>query len=888
MTYRIPIHFSLIVSATILFAIAVVIWAGEKQISDFEDNHVNIINTKVDSATADIERFVSSRRTLVEAFAIDNANRISALSLAPEDEGLIEDMDTRLRRWFPEYFTFTVASPDGTDLIDDIDGFVGGVCKADIKMFAEQLTLGEEKMRDASDHNQQETFIHPQASNYHFDIMAPWTNQGLLRGVFFVSFYPTSIQRILNNYQTDSHNLVVLHRDRQGLIEVTPSGTREDFAGTRDIELTSQELKLVTHRRSIDGTKWIVAGYPTSGLFAGQAENTRTTAYSIVLLLFILWVGALFFAARQERDRQFAVASEKKAMKNLEATIAELTQSKQAIDQQAAELEKHLRDSDFNREKLEEQSQEQVALLEELAIARDKAESANKAKSSFLSTMSHEIRTPLNGVLGLAQLLMDSRLNADQQKKVETILSSGQTLLAIINDVLDMSKIEAGGIELEEKAFSMWDVVSTIATPFQSLADNKGVELEVSRAIPSDMVVKGDPVRLRQILWNLLSNAIKFTDEGRVSLKVSDHLDETLSPGDRHFLRFSVEDTGAGIAADRLDAIFDAFTQEDSTITRKHGGTGLGLSIVRELTELMGGRIRAESELGEGTTFTVDLPFSIASQEETDAIHLQNHRVDTDHSSPLNVIVAEDNEVNALIATAFLEKLGHSVRHVENGLQAVDAARGNWPDLIFMDIHMPEMNGLDATREIRSTEEGRRIPIIGLTAEAFADRHAEFRNAGMSDVLTKPFTEQQMENTLAANRLIDRRTGDREKNRSSAATETTVDAPLSPVGDDSKLTELRAQLPAEVIDNLLEQAQGSLRTRIQELEQGVRAEDSTQIREAAHAIKGVCASMCATRVSEMAAHIEEHAQDVEEAQSSVDGLKEAADETIKWWQGQTD
>jgi len=402
-----------------------------------------------------------------------------------------------------------------------------------------------------------------------------------------------------------------------------------------------------------------------------------------------------------------------------------------------------------------------------LKIAQENAETASLAKSNFLSTMSHEIRTPLNGVLGLAQLLADTALDQDQKKKVATILSSGQTLLAIINDVLDMSKIEAGGLELEDKVFSLPGLVSTIATPFQSLADDKGIELAVSYEIDSSMVIKGDTVRLRQILWNLLSNAIKFTDYGRVQLTIElvigkENIGELVSSPKDHLVCFAVEDTGAGIAPDRVDAIFDAFTQEDSTITRKHGGTGLGLSIVKELIKLMGGTVRVDSALGEGTKFIAYLPFDAAAAEETEEFSLRAPNSEGQKGKPLNILIAEDNEVNAIIAKAFLDKFGHSVRHVENGRLAVEAAKDDWADLILMDIHMPEMNGVDATKAIRETDIGKTIPIIGLTAEAFADRHAMFIEAGMVDVLTKPFTEQQLADTLAANRLIERRSRSRD------------------------------------------------------------------------------------------------------------------------------
>lgn len=546
-------------------------------------------------------------------------------------------------------------------------------------------------------------------------------------------------------------------------------------------------------------------------------------------------------------------------------------------------------------------------ILKELIDNQRNAEAASLAKSNFLSTMSHEIRTPLNGVLGLAQLLTTTDLTTDQRKKVDTILSSGQTLLAIISDVLDMSRIEAGGVELEEKAFNLRGLVSTIATPFQSLADDKGLTLKVIDKFDSGIVVKGDPVRLRQILWNLLSNAIKFTRDGSVTLTIQK---VGLTDGGSawvkdHVIQFSVEDTGPGIAADRIDVIFDAFIQEDNSITRKHGGTGLGLSIVKQLTELMGGTIKAESQFGHGTQFVVCVPFAVATTDEADALSLDDDGQQARRVSPLNVLVAEDNEVNAEIARAFLQKAGHNVTHVENGKQAVLMAKEGWVDFIFMDIHMPEMNGIDATRWIRLTDTGEGLPIVGLTVEAFTERHAQFITAGMNGVLTKPFTEQQLADTLAQFRS-DRNNLDNDVPDPFASPHVTegsakisptqpsviiADNPQDanpddhgmPIGDETRLNAFCDQIGPEIVSSLLGKAQVTLQIHVDKLHQGIVDVDPTAIFEAAHSIKGTSGSMFAIRISELARAIEEQSADVAAVRDLMPEFEDTAKSTKKWW-----
>ncbi|OUR77109.1 hypothetical protein A9Q83_12780 [Alphaproteobacteria bacterium 46_93_T64] len=386
---------------------------------------------------------------------------------------------------------------------------------------------------------------------------------------------------------------------------------------------------------------------------------------------------------------------------------------------------------------------DQKQMEDDLIQAKENAEKATSAKSNFLATMSHEIRTPLNGVLGMAQLLHSTELNADQTTKVDNILSSGTSLLEILNDILDMSKIEAGNMQLEECVFDLGELINSVSEPFIILSNDRNITFEINELDVATTLVKGDKTRLRQILQNLLSNAFKFTFSGKIT--ISTFLVEKNATVDGcNLFRIDVEDTGEGIAPDRTSSVFDVFVQEDDTITRKFGGSGLGLSIVRNLIELMDGEIKLTSEVGVGSKFSIFLPFQKVTENEKTS-YVQNDQPKTiDAILPLKILVAEDNMVNAMITKAMLEQGGHNVEFAVNGKIAVDYLKKDMPDVILMDVHMPIMSGIEATEIIRSTHDHSKLPIIGVTAEAFSERIAQLREVGMNDVLTKPFTRDQL------------------------------------------------------------------------------------------------------------------------------------------------
>ncbi|MDB5418066.1 MAG: sensor histidine kinase/response regulator [Phenylobacterium sp.] len=384
-----------------------------------------------------------------------------------------------------------------------------------------------------------------------------------------------------------------------------------------------------------------------------------------------------------------------------------------------------------------------VRLLDAKALAQEReaaAETASRAKTDFLATMSHEIRTPLNGILGMAQALQADRLPAAQADRVKVIRSCGETLLAILNDVLDLSRIEAGQLHVEREVFDMEHVTRGAVATFGPLAGKKGLTFGFSITEAAKGAYLGDRIRLRQVLYNLVSNAVKFTDAGAIAVGVS------CQDGD---VVLEVADSGCGIAADKLDRIFDKFVQGDASTTRRAGGTGLGLAICRELCALMGGTIAVTSAQGRGSIFTVRLPLERVSAprlleavpEAPAAKGAAATATAAAKAHPIRILAAEDNEVNRLVLTTLLAQAGVALTLVEDGAQAVEAWRtGDW-DVILMDIQMPVKDGVAATREIRAEEAaaGRpRIPILAVTANAMPTQCAAYHAAGMDLVVPKP------------------------------------------------------------------------------------------------------------------------------------------------------
>jgi diguanylate cyclase (GGDEF)-like protein len=402
-------------------------------------------------------------------------------------------------------------------------------------------------------------------------------------------------------------------------------------------------------------------------------------------------------------------------------------------------------------EKVEERTRNLVKAKETAEKAREAAEAASRAKSDFLATMSHEIRTPMNGVLGMTELLLDSDLDVRSRRLADTAHRSAKSLLDVINDILDFSKIEANKLQLNLEDFNLRALLEEILELVTGQARHKGLELELN--LPRDLpdLVTGDPVKLRQILVNLLGNAVKFTDIGKVKLRVVVKSEQT----GKQEISFEVSDTGPGVPPEQQADIFNAFSQGDGTITRRHGGTGLGLAIAKRLVEMMDGNIHLVSTPGEGACFrfTLELPV-VSSHNSKD---LQPHTSKTDKTIPVQttfkgrILLAEDNEVNQDVAIGMLAALGCRTDLAENGLQVLNTWNSGHYDLILMDCHMPEMDGFSTSEEIRRIEQKENrdpIPIIALTADVQKGIVQQCLASGMNGYLSKPFTRRQLADIL--------------------------------------------------------------------------------------------------------------------------------------------
>ncbi|WP_201172065.1 ATP-binding protein [Ramlibacter ginsenosidimutans] len=510
-----------------------------------------------------------------------------------------------------------------------------------------------------------------------------------------------------------------------------------------------------------------------------------------------------------------------------------------------------------------------AVLLAQQALLWAELRRKSDARAEFLAAMSHEIRTPMTGVLGMADLLAAQDMTTEQRRYVDAMRSSGRHLLSVINDILDFSRIETGKLALETTDFHLAELIEQVRSLIHPMALEKGLEFEVRLSLPSHAVVRGDPTRLRQILFNLAGNAVKFTRQGSVTL----HVAAATDAGGAERFRFEVRDTGIGIPPDQLAQLFTPFTQADRSTAREYGGSGLGLAISKRLAEAMDGRIDVTSTVGQGSGFTLEVPLAPG-----DPAHLRaTASVAVTSLPPQRILVAEDVQINRDILQAVLGARGHRLVFAHDGAAAVACVQQQAFDIVLMDVQMPVMDGVEATRRIRNLPgEVRRIPIVGLTANVMSQEQARYLEAGMDDCLAKPIEWERLDAVIARFACVDHRDGAPGVGAPATSSPPALPPMDLPLLDERQVAAVRDIGSEQDFRMLMQAGMDAVERTVDEIAAGVEA---AVIAAAAHRLKGSAGMMGMARISALATALEEACASGEDLQRWRQWLPDSVRET---------